>query len=80
MQLAEKQELVRLLMIYQNDLVNDDSANRKELMRCEKNKISRWSKDANFKHGIKSKYEHARIIVADLSKDISEELLPNWRM
>lgn len=79
MTLYEKQELVRLLMIYQNDLVNDDARNKKELMRCEKNNLPKW-KDGKFIHGVKAKYEHARIIVADLSMDIQNELTSNWEM
>lgn len=80
MELKEKKELLRLLMIYQNDLMNDDDSNRKEVVRCEKNKISRWSKDAHFKHGVKGKFEHTKIIISDLSNSIQKELLSNYQM
>lgn len=60
MQLAEKQELVRLLNLYQADLLNQ---NRKNI----ENGIIK-----NFVHGVKAQYEHARIISTKLSVELGK--------
>lgn len=56
----EKQELVRLLNLYQADLLNQ---NRKNI----KNGITK-----NFVHGVKAQYEHARIISTKLSVELGK--------
>ena len=60
MQLAEKQELVRLLNLYQADLLNQ---NRKNI----ENGITKY-----FVPGVKAQYEHARIISTKLSVELGK--------
>lgn len=60
MTITEKQELVRLLNLYQADLLNQ---NRKNI----ENGITK-----NFVHGVKAQYEHARIISTKLSVELGK--------
>lgn len=62
MQLVEKQELVRLLNLYQTDLLNQ---NRKNI------DVGRTE---YFVPGVKAQYEHARIISAKLSVELSKNV------
>lgn len=62
MQLAEKQELVRLLNLYQADLLNQ---NRKNIEN---------GRTEYFVPGVKAQYEHARIIAAKLSVEIGKSV------
>lgn len=58
MTLQEKSELVRLLNLYQADLLN---LNRKNIEN---------GKTDYFVHGVKAQYEHARIISTKLSVEL----------
>lgn len=62
MQLAEKQELVRLLNLYQADLLMDNDNNIRE---AAKHPDKKW--EGTYKTGVKAQYEHARVIAAKLS-------------
>lgn len=62
MQLAEKQELVRLLNLYQAELLEQ---NQKNIRTC---------KTEHFVYGIKAQYEHARVISAKLSVEIGKSV------
>jgi hypothetical protein len=62
MQLAEKQELVRLLNLYQADLLNQ---NRKNIEN---------GRTEYFVPGVKAQYEHARVIAAKLSVEIGKSV------
>lgn len=64
MQLAEKQELVRLLNLYQAELLEQ---NRKNIEN---------GRTEYFVHGIK--YEHARIISRKLSVELGKEVKSYW--
>lgn len=75
MKLAEKQDLVRLLNMYQADLVADNDANIKE---SRKHPGKKW--EGNYKLGIKTMYEHARIISAKLSTEIGKEIKSYWEL
>lgn len=54
----EKAELVRLLNLYQAELLTQD-------IKC---------KDTAMQLGVKSQYEHARVIVAKLSIELGKEI------
>lgn len=73
MQLAEKQELVRLLNLYQAELVTANDANIRE---AEKHPEKKW--EGNYKLGIKAQYEHARIIATKLAVEIGKEMKSYW--
>lgn len=62
MTIPEKQELVRLLNLYQNDLLDQNYENIENV----ENGITK-----NFVH-VKAQYEHARIISAKLSVEIGK--------
>lgn len=69
MQLAEKQELVRLLSLYQNDLLMDNYNNILEAA-----KHSGKKREGTYKIGVKAQYEHARVIAAKLSVEIGKSV------
>lgn len=73
MQLAEKQELVRLLNLYQAELLMDNDANIREAKKYPEKK---W--EGNYKLGIKAQYEHARIIATKLAVEIGKEMKSYW--
>ena len=60
MQRAGKQELVRLLNLYQAELLMDNEANIEEAKKHSPGK--KWER--TYKLGVKTQYEHARIISA----------------
>lgn len=70
MELCEKKDLTRLLAKYQDDLLGYDDANRS--LRPVKG-MDEWEKP--YHRNARSQYEHARIIVAQLSKEIGTEML-----
>lgn len=69
MQLAEKQELVRLLSLYQTDLLKDNDTNIRE---AAKHPEKKW--EGTYKIGVKAQYEHARVIIAKLSVEIGKSI------
>ena len=69
MLLAEKQELVRLLNLYQAELLMDNDNNIREAVKHRENK---W--EGTYKAGVKAQYEHARIIAAKLSVEIGKSV------
>lgn len=73
MQLAEKQELVRLLNLYQAELVAENDANIRE---AKKHPEKKW--EGNYKLGVKAQYEHARIIATKLAVEIGKEMKSYW--
>lgn len=73
MQLAEKQELVRLLNLYQAKLGTANDANIRE---AKKHPEKKW--EGNYKLGIKAQYEHARIIATKLAVEIGKEMKSYW--
>lgn len=68
MQLAEKQELVRLLNLYQAELLEQNQKNIKP------------GKNGNFVFGIKAQYEHARVIAAKLSVEIGKSVKSYYKL
>lgn len=69
MNLTEKQELVRLLNLYQTELLEDNSSNIQEAV---KHKGNKW--EGNYKFGVKAQYEHARVIATKLSVEIGKQM------
>lgn len=69
MNLTEKQELVRLLNLYQADLLTENDLNIQEAV---KHKGHKW--EGNYKIGVKAQYEHARIIATKLSVEIGKQI------
>lgn len=68
MTLQEKSELVRLLNIYQADLLN---LNRKNIQN---------GKTEYFVPGVKAQYQHARIISTKLSVELGKEVKSWWEV
>lgn len=68
MQLSEKQELVRLLNLYQADLLEQNQKNI-ETGRTE-----------HFIPGVKAQYEHARIISTKLSVELGKGIKSWWEV
>ena len=75
MQLSEKQELVRLLSLYQTDLLMDNDTNIRE---AAKHPEKKW--EGTYKIGVKAQYEHARIIIAKLSVVIGKSVKSHWEL
>lgn len=69
MTMKEKQELVRLLNLYQADLLKADEKNIKAL---EANNGRRWGTELTL--GLKSQYKHARCITGKLSVQLEKEI------
>lgn len=63
MTLDEKKELVRLLHLYMADIMRQDAVKRREDKR-----------NMGMHIGIKSQFDHARIIVDKLTREISTDL------
>ena len=64
MKIKEKQELVRLLHLYMDDIVAADVKNSTE----------------NYTFGLKAQYEHARIIATKLSVEIGKNIKSYWEL
>ena len=75
MQLAEKQELVRLLNLYQAELLMENDNNIRE---AAKHSGKKW--EGTYKIGVKAQYEHARIIIAKLSVEIGKSVKSYWEL
>lgn len=69
MTLTDKQELARLLALYQQEMIEHNEENIAERKKHE-NRI--W--EGNYYTGAKAKYNHARIIVASLMVEIGREI------
>lgn len=68
MQLTEKQELVRLLNLYQADLLEQNQKNIKT------------GRTEHFVPGVKAQYEHARIISTKLSVELGKGIKSWWEV
>ena len=75
MKLAEKQELVRLLNLYQAELLMDNDNNIRE---ADKHRKEKW--EGKYKTGVKAQYEHARIIATKLSVEIGKSVKTYWEL
>lgn len=74
MKIREKQELVRLLHLYMDEIVADNENNIIEAKKHEK----KW--DGNYKSGLKAQYEHARILATKLSVEVGKEIKTYWEL
>lgn len=69
MTLTDKQELARLLTLYQQEMIEHNEENIAERKKHENHC---W--EGNYYTGVKAKYNHARIIAASLMVEIGREL------
>ena len=74
MKVKDKQELVRLLHLYMDDIIADNDNNIAEA----KKHVNRW--EGNYKSGLKAQYEHARILATKLSVDIGKGIKSYWEL
>ena len=70
MTLHDKQELVRLLNVYQSELVEMDRKNR-EYRR--EHKDDRYYSGTPYS-GVKAQYEHARCIIRRIDVEVNREI------
>lgn len=70
----EKAELMRLLNLYQAELVIRNEANIKERGKHEHS----WQ--GTYYHGVKAKFNHARVLASSLAVEISHEMKSIWQL
>lgn len=75
MKVKEKQELVRLLHLYMQDIIEANEGNIRE---AKNHSDKRW--EGNYKSGLKAQYEHARILVTKLSVEVGKEIKSYWEL
>lgn len=75
MKTEDKQQLVILLHKYMAELVEQNDANIKEAKRLGDN---RWK--GTYTEGVKTKYEHARILASKLALDVNKEMKTYWEL
>ena len=68
MTLQEKSELVRLLNLYQGDLIRQNQKNIES------------GRTMDFIYGVKAQYEHARVISSKLALEIGKEIRSYWEL
>lgn len=71
MNLDEKQELVRLLHLYQEDMLKKNDENFVNTITQRYN---------SYHYGVKAQYEHARIIATKLSVEIGKSVKSNYKL
>ena len=76
MTLSEKSELLRLLQLYQDDLLRKNHKNIQTADAVAKNSLSFM--DASYFYGIKAQYNHARLIARKLSVEIGKDVKSYW--
>lgn len=76
MNVSEKRELVSLLHKYMDDLVAINDSNIKKA----KNRGDKKKWETEFQLGVKTQYEHARIIASKLSVEIGKEIKSYWEL
>ena len=76
MQLAEKRELVRLLRLYQEEMLCENDANINDAMACVAAGKELWQ--AEYTSGVKAQYEHARLIAKKLEIDIAKNIRTSY--
>lgn len=78
MTLSEKSELLRLLQLYQDDLLRKNRENIQTADAVAKDNLSFM--DASYFYGIKAQYNHARLIARKLSVEISKDVKSYWEL
>ena len=78
MTLSEKSELLRLLQLYQDDLLRKNHKNIQTADAVAKNSLSFM--DASYFYGIEAQYNHARLIARKLSVEIGKDVKSYWEL
>ena len=78
MTMSEKQELVRLLHLYMDEIVTSNNENIYEAKNIRKCGGSVY--DGNYKTGLKAQYEHARILATKLSVEVNGSIKTWWEL
>lgn len=78
MTLSEKSELLRLLQLYQDDLLRKNRENIQTADAIAKDSLSFM--DASYFYGIKAQYNHARLIARKLSVEIGKDVKSYWEL
>ena len=78
MTLSEKSELLRLLQLYQDDLLRKNRENIQTADAVAKDNLSFM--DASYFYGIIAQYNHARLIVRKLSVEIGKDVKSYWEL
>ena len=75
MTINEKQELIKLLTLYMGEMVSCNNDNVRQV----KNHGGRRY-DADIKSGVKSQYEHARVLATRLAVEVGNEIKSYWEL
>ena len=80
MTVEEKQDLVRLLRRYQEDMLELNNQNIELQAKYEATKDNCWATSIlwEMKSGLKAQYEHARLIINKIDVEIGREI--KWAM
>lgn len=78
MTLSEKSELLRLLQLYQDDLLRKNRENIQSVESMSKEGKGKW--EAGYFYGIKAQYNHARLIARKLSVEVSKDVKSYWEL
>nr|DAG67719.1 MAG TPA: hypothetical protein [Caudoviricetes sp.] len=78
MTLTEKSELLRLLQLYQDDLLRKNRENIQSAESMSKEGKGKW--EAEYFYGIKAQYNHARLIARKLSVEVSKDVKSYWEL
>ena len=78
MTMKDKQQLVRLLHLYMDEIVAQNDINIYKAEKLEKGGGCKWSGD--FVSGLKAQYEHARILATKLAVDVGENIKTVWEL
>ena len=76
----ERQELIRLLGLYCNDLLNANDANIRAVENARKAGKSKWDAGVQLKSGVKAQYQHARIVMTKLLVEIGNEVKSSYEL
>lgn len=80
MTLKDKQELVRLLGIYCDDLLTENENNIRRVKAAEKAGKHKWEIGVSLKSGVKAQFHHARIIMTKLLAEIGREVKSSFEL
>lgn len=72
MTVKDKQQLVRLLHLYMDEIVVQNEDNIYKAEKLEKGGGCKWSGD--YVSGLKAQYEHARILATKLAVDVGKNI------
>ncbi len=75
MKTKDKQELVRLLNLYMDDIVE---ANENNIKEAKKHSDKKWVGTYNL--GLRAQYDHARILATKLSLEVAKEIKTYWEL